>query len=55
MKIEIVGTSIVTPASMPQVSNGAFGNPSAVPRRYAYDFIHRWYGLGMQFRWVGWG
>lgn len=32
MKIEIVGTSIVTPASMPQVSNGAFGNPSAVPR-----------------------
>ncbi|RWR86043.1 THO complex subunit 4A-like protein isoform X2 [Cinnamomum micranthum f. kanehirae] len=33
MKIEIVGTNIVTPASMPQVSNGAFGNPSAVPRR----------------------
>ncbi|XP_068634867.1 THO complex subunit 4A [Aristolochia californica] len=33
MKIEIVGTNMLTPAAMPSVSNGTFGsNPTGVPR-----------------------
>lgn len=37
MKIEIVGTNIAAlPAPQPpQVSNGSFGNPNGVPRRYS--------------------
>ncbi|KAL5986161.1 hypothetical protein ACLOJK_028153 [Asimina triloba] len=33
MKIEIVGTNIATPAAVPQVANGTFGNPNGVLRR----------------------
>ncbi|XP_043690257.1 THO complex subunit 4A-like [Telopea speciosissima] len=32
MKIEVVGTNVVTPAAVPPVPNGVFGNSSAVPR-----------------------
>lgn len=34
MKIEIIGTNLSTPASIPQVTNGLLGNPNGVPRRY---------------------
>ncbi|XP_058099115.1 THO complex subunit 4A-like [Magnolia sinica] len=32
MKIEIVGTNIVTPAAIPQVANGSSGNPTSIAR-----------------------
>lgn len=32
MKIEIVGTNIETPALLPLVANGMFGNPNGAPR-----------------------
>ncbi|XP_031486680.1 THO complex subunit 4B-like [Nymphaea colorata] len=32
MKIEIVGTNLSTPASIPQVTNGLLGNPNGIPR-----------------------
>ncbi|CAN6442546.1 unnamed protein product [Victoria cruziana] len=32
MKIEIIGTNLSTPASIPQVTNGLLGNPNGVPR-----------------------
>ncbi|XP_077212740.1 THO complex subunit 4A-like [Tasmannia lanceolata] len=32
MKIEIVGTNVVTPAAVPQVTNGILGNPNGIPR-----------------------
>ncbi|XP_077214401.1 THO complex subunit 4A-like [Tasmannia lanceolata] len=32
MKIEIVGTNVVTPAAVPQVTNGIFGSPNGIPR-----------------------
>lgn len=32
MKIEIVGTNIATPAAVPPVTSGMFGNPNGVPR-----------------------
>ena len=40
MKVEIVGTNIVTPPPMPASANGSFRNFNGVPRRYlAYFWI----------------
>ncbi|XP_010253244.1 PREDICTED: THO complex subunit 4A-like isoform X2 [Nelumbo nucifera] len=36
MKIEIVGTNVTTPAVAPAATNGKFGNPNSVPRRFKY-------------------
>lgn len=33
MNIEIVGTNIETPATVPQISNGAFGSINGAPKR----------------------
>lgn len=33
MKIEVIGTNIVTPAAGPPVVNGGLGNSNGIPRR----------------------
>ncbi|CAL9198677.1 unnamed protein product, partial [Musa hybrid cultivar] len=38
MKIEIIGTNISTPAAVPQLSNGAFGNSNGASKRFAILF-----------------
>ncbi|KAF6163578.1 hypothetical protein GIB67_022143 [Kingdonia uniflora] len=39
MKIEIVGTNILTPGALPPPTNGILGNPNAFPRREPKMFI----------------